>query len=209
MPFAMRLLAPLCASLLLVSSPVLAETEPPVEDDEAPAPEPPKALPPTPFLPPPPVDYSHPEPPRSKWYGWQNLTADGAALTIFILAAGQRDGEALLWSGLATYALAGPIIHFAHENVGGGFASLGLRVGAPLGGMLLGCAADDSKGMFGCIGGAALGFIVGYTAAVAIDASVLAYEPESSARTSKARPLIVPTAAWSPHGGTLGLQGIF
>ena len=34
--------------------------------------------------------------------------------------------------GLSTYVLGGPIVHFAHGNAGKGFASLGLRVGAPL-----------------------------------------------------------------------------
>jgi hypothetical protein len=78
--------------------------------------------------------------------------------------------------------LGGPIVHWAHENVGRSFGSLGIRVGAPVVDAGLGCVAVGNSEEFGCLGGFVLGGILGTAAAVAIDAAALAYEsaPENT-----------------------------
>lgn len=124
--------------------------------------------------------------PREVWYGGQTLAADGVALLLVVAGAalagssgsGGSAGGAVAILGLATYVLGGPIVHFAHRNVNGGFGSLGLRVGVPIVGGAIGCAADDNSGMFGCLGGAAAGVALGILAAVIIDSAALARTTE-------------------------------
>lgn len=155
--------------------------------------------------------YAHPREPRRRWYGWQILAGDGTAVTMLFLAA-RFDSETLAWSAVAAYAFGGPIIHWSHGNVGTGFVSLALRVGLPSVGAYVGCAADDSEDfLFGrCFTGASLGGFLGYVTAVVVDAAVLAHADEAAPRSSaKARPLVAPTASWTNHGGTIGLQGLF
>lgn len=67
--------------------------------------------------------------PAETWYGWQNILIDAASLAVMLSAL---SGEsALLWTGIGTQAIGGPIVHWTHGQVGRGFASLGLRVGLP------------------------------------------------------------------------------
>lgn len=208
----------LCACVLLATSSAAAqvgqgeEAQPDEETQEEAAPSPAPAPPPTAL---PPVELEPPPvaPPSGRtWYGWQNLTADGAAVVFLVFAAGAsgQGNDSLAWASLTTYALGGPIIHLAHGNPGTALGSVALRVGAPIGGAMLGCGAGGGDGEFGCLGGAALGFLAGYVTAVAVDAGALAYEEHEAPRGySKARPLVVPTAGLTRHGGTLGLQAIF
>ena len=127
----------------------------------------------------------------SRWYGWQNLAADGAALALVATAISleQRQGSpssALAYGALGTYALGGPIIHLIHQNYGRSAASVGMRVGGPIVLGALGAAAEDCGnhgGEFCGLGGALLGASLGVVAAVAVDAAVLAYDdaPEAEA----------------------------
>jgi hypothetical protein len=66
------------------------------------------------------------------WYGWQILLADAASIAC---AAITEHGECIV--GLA---LSGPVVHSLHGHVGRGFASLGLRVGLPLLGGIIGAS---------------------------------------------------------------------
>ena len=61
---------------------------------------------------------------KTTWYGWQTAIADGAAI-----AGGLVTGNALVLAG--GFTVGAPIVHWAHGNVLRGFASLGVRVGAP------------------------------------------------------------------------------
>ncbi|MBI2390463.1 MAG: hypothetical protein HYV09_12815 [Deltaproteobacteria bacterium] len=210
----------LTACIVLTTSMAAAQTEPEEaaattdteEGEAAPAPSatPPSAataLPPM-DLEPPPVS---PKPVRT-WYGWQNLAIDGAAVTLLYVAgnASGRDNDSFGYGAVATYALGGPIIHLAHGNPGTALGSLALRVGAPVGGAMLGCAADADSSELGCLGGAVVGFLLGYGTAVAVDAAALAYEEHEAPRAwSKTRPLVTPTASWTGHAGSIGLQGLF
>ena len=66
--------------------------------------------------------------PRRRWYGWQTLITDGAALAV----VGSDTGEVALPAVLAAYEFGAPIVHFAHGHVGKGLASLGMRLGSTL-----------------------------------------------------------------------------
>lgn len=137
---------------------------------------------------------------KSQWYGWQTLIVDGAWILggTPVSAASPGAGAALILGG---YFLGGPIVHWAHGQVGRGFADFGIRVGAPIVLSLLGYAAlhkgngNDFDGAAGAVIGAALGII----GAIVIDASVLAYEPgdddddDGAARTTRRNARVMPT----------------
>jgi hypothetical protein len=63
--------------------------------------------------------------PKTTWYGWQTLLVDGGTV-----AATLATQEPLVYLGGMT--LGSPIVHWAHGNVLQGFASLGVRVIAPI-----------------------------------------------------------------------------
>jgi hypothetical protein len=78
----------------------------------------------------------------SRWYGWQTLTVDGAALVLGLAGAGlgSADGAGLALGG---YLLGAPTVHLVHDRAGVGLASLGLRIGAPLVGVGVAAASAD------------------------------------------------------------------
>ena len=164
-------------------------------------------------------DASEEELEKPRWYGWQTLATDGAALTSIVLGVTQRDGDPLLALGLGGYLLGAPTVHLVHDRVGTGLASLGLRVGAPLTGMMLGAAATDCSNasddhdFAGCgEEEGAWGFVLGVGAAIAIDAAVLAREPArrpARERTSATRPRLAPGIALTPEKRALVLSGTF
>jgi len=165
---------------------------------------------------------------ETKWYGWQTLLVDGVTSTTGLLLIGSGNYE-LQDAGLGIlvggYALGGPVVHWANGQVGKGFASLGLRVGAPLvaglSGALVGAAfSGDSCGGRVCNDtgvavGAVLGTVGGVIAALVIDTAVLArktvkVEPE----VARAR---APKLTWTPTAGfdskrqaaNIGISGTF
>ncbi|HKE18856.1 MAG TPA: hypothetical protein VKB80_28470 [Kofleriaceae bacterium] len=103
-------------------------------------------------------------------YGGQIFAVDGI---LAAMALGSGSGEVLLGLGLT-----GPVIHTAHGHLGTGFASLGLRVGAPIAGAYAGAAICNSRGDsnegYDCLSTAFLGFAVGAVVALGIDYFVLA-----------------------------------
>ncbi len=118
------------------------------------------------------------------WYGWQTLTMDGVAvMSGGILAKAGYDNAGWVWVG--TYAFGPPVVHALHGHVGIAFADLGIRVVLPtlttLAGAAIGCSGgsndDDGFGnLASCVTGVAVGFLVGYAGAIAVDAAVLARE---------------------------------
>lgn len=162
------------------------------------------------------------------WYGWQPLVADGLTFTVFMASAfnTHRNGSGILLATGASYLLVPPIIHLAHGRPGIAAASLGLRLGVPLGAALLGGGLASGCGDGYCgIAGAALGFVVGIVAASAIDVGALSNEEgndappaEEAAATPPARVRPPPprSVALTPVGGPrreggfdLGLGGTF
>lgn len=157
--------------------------------------------------------------PRRAWYGWQILLADGGGQTLAFalgvtLANYREAGMIAGATGLATYALGGPSVHFAHGNVGKGFGSLGLRVGLPVvgvaAGVALGCGLSEDQYFCGFWGFP--GFIVGAFSAIAIDAGALAYDEvprEETARRSRGLMSLAVLPLASPDGGGLSVKGAF
>ena len=165
---------------------------------------------------------------ESKWYGWETLLVDGAALTLgsVLMAAGDDYDTTGLGAGvlITGYAVGGPIVHWSNGQVGKGFASLGLRLGAPIvvgfGGLAFGAllGAGACNGTSDCVTGgaavgAALGVIVGGAAAIAIDSAALARkrvlvtdEPQEQGKIRWQ-----PTAGYDPkrQAATIGVGGTF
>jgi hypothetical protein len=88
--------------------------------------------------------------------------------------AGGVPGNYLMGTGVAGYALGGPIVHFGHKNPGRGMASFALRVPMPI---LLGygTVAVVCKGGTGDFCGlvAIPGALLGMAVAITIDAAAL------------------------------------
>ena len=161
--------------------------------------------------------------PRTRWYGWQTLITDGASLAMLMGAASSNDsaGTWLALSGL-TYSLGGPTVHWAHGNVGKGAASLGLRLGLPVGlgllGYATGSALSGGKGYGGAVFGA-LGFVLGFPAAMAIDSAALAREdveedePDTQGKVQTTPRVaafqVHPDVQTSHTGAQVGVRGTF
>lgn len=187
--------------------------------ESVPAPAPPSLPPPTnpPVWTRPPepapdasVDRWEPPPKARVWYGGQTLLVDALSIGAVLLGA-TSDGGSLAAAGGLGYVFGGPIVHAAHGHVGKPFASFGMRVGLPIGGALLGCAAQGKQGGdFGCLGGAALGFLAGGIAAISLDAGVIAYDdaPEGDAPRAPIAG-VTPSLVVARDRASLGLHGWF
>ncbi|TKD12731.1 hypothetical protein [Polyangium fumosum] len=120
-----------------------------------------------------------------RWYGWQTLIGVVAGDLVSVVGM----GTPITYVGIAGHVLTGPIVHWAHGHVGKGFASLGLNVGLPLGGGLLGLMAGAGTG-YEAIGYVAIGALVGYVAAPALDMAVFSTEtveaPQESVKGARA-----------------------
>lgn len=120
-----------------------------------------------------------------RWYGWQSLSADGAALLLLIAAGASSDQRNQLpavfgYGSLGVYLLGGPVSHFAHDNPGRALGSLAMRAGLPLafgaaGSQLEDCSGDEGYDLCGIVG-ALLGGTLGIATAITIDAALLSYE---------------------------------
>ena len=155
---------------------------------------------------------------ETTWYGWQTLIADGTSLLVLPIVAGVTQSPTLGAVAFGGYVLAPPFIHGAHGRWGIFAASLGLRVGMPVLGGLLGAAAEggDCGGDICVPVGAAIGVAIGVLGAVALDASLLSYETDEPDPRYRARAEKPSHLAWSPtiaprkEGGfTLGLGATF
>jgi hypothetical protein len=112
----------------------------------------------------------------TEWYGWQTLAVDVGAVALAGIAT--RQGSAsLAYLAIGSYALAAPIVHFAHGEGGRGGGSLGLRLGLPI---LVGFALSQAEqsncsGEFCGLGGLVVGAGLGVLTAIVLDASALAW----------------------------------
>jgi hypothetical protein len=151
---------------------------------------------------------------QTEWYGAPIILSDLAALSLSLAAAStvkssSEFGVGLLVAGVGTYVLGGPIVHFSEDRIGTGFASLGLRLGAPLlGGAIglgIGSSADSGCTGEGCGLGAVLlaaaGFGIGLLVAPIVDSAVLARKPVTHSKLSLS---VTPT--YQPATGETGLS---
>lgn len=122
------------------------------------------------------------------WYGWQTLTVDAVPIALF-LAAVPAEGQAeidLMGIGGLAFAIGGPVLHLAHRRPGFAGASLGIRLGLPIAGSLIGAISskcepqpyqDPDDGCTVTTRYAYLGAMVGVFSASILDASLFAFEP--------------------------------
>lgn len=124
-----------------------------------------------------------------RWYGWQTLI--GVLAGDLLAVVGQ--GTALTYVGVAGHVLTGPIVHWAHGHVGNGFASLGLNVGMPLGGGLIGLAAGAGDG-WDALAFAGIGAAIGYIAAPALDMAIFSTETVDAPVEKKGARVLLPSS---------------
>jgi len=141
---------------------------------------------------------------QRRWYGYQTLLVDGASIAALFANPGLGAGGLIL---------GGPAVHTANGHVGKAFGSLGLRVGAPIAGIMAGAALEGAASggcsdEWGCLGGAAIGFFVGGVSAIVIDSAVLANDdvPASERGPSIA---LKPTISIGKRDLAAGLTGWF
>lgn len=172
---------------------------------------------------PPPAQWSPPAPTaqeRRYWYGWQTLIVDGASIVTSVAASISPSHPIVgLPLGGAGLLLGGPIVHWAHGNLGKGFASLGILLATGLvGGGIgvgIGCAAEfveRCRGEFESLGklsGFLLGLNVGATVGSAIDVSLLAYGTRPEAAWPARRVSVLPALDVRRDRLVLGLGGTF
>jgi hypothetical protein len=150
-----------------------------------------------------------PHAPTRSWYGWQTLTIDAGNLAFAGVVAATVRGEpglAVLWlvPPALGHVFGAPVVHWAHDNGGTGWASLGMRVGGPLlAGLIVRSAAEPSEG---CGAACWTAISVGYLVPVALDAAVFSWEKPASPAP---RPSVAPTASMKKDGLVLGMQGTF
>jgi hypothetical protein len=150
-------------------------------------------------------------------YGRYTLVADLGSLGI--VASGAlvpQHAEWFLGAGLTTFALGGPIVHCAHGQYTRSVASLGVRIGLPLAGLLLGdgiqqlTSGGDPHPWEAWDGPPSpwwlLGTFGGFVAASVVDSTVLAggYRPKPRAAVTWA-----PSARVGQGGLALGVVGAF
>ncbi|WP_437997559.1 hypothetical protein WMF26_43605 [Sorangium sp. So ce185] len=154
--------------------------------------------------------------PKRVWYGWQHLLVLGGTAILVPIAVG-TENEVLAWWSVSTFALGGPVTHWANGNLGKGFASLGLNAGCTLGGGMVGLLAGkavDARG-WDEVAGIMLGSSAGLLTANIIDIAVLEREERSIAdsyeyiRLRSPRLRLAPHVALAPDRATLGLGGAF
>lgn len=149
-----------------------------------------------------------------RWYGWKTLLADGISagtmLTGWLLE--ERDktgGELILVGGALGYLFVPGAIHFSHRNAGRAFVSMGIRLGMPLAGAILGASLTSGCDQVLCEEqGATIGVISGMGAALALDATFLAYErPRGRPQHDVAKARLIPLVSLAPQRALLGIGG--
>jgi hypothetical protein len=174
------------------------------------------------------VPATAPPPPRTEnhWYGWQTLVVDAGWIMLGVLGSGSNS-SAVSVVGIVTYFLGGPVVHWAHGHGAKGAIDLGIRLGAPVVGALLGLgiggladhghtiSSDGGGATDGAIVGAVLGAFIGLVGAITVDAAVLANEdvpatsPHARAKTAPSRLVLVPIANVSHDKSTFGFGARF
>ena len=149
---------------------------------------------------------------QRRWYGWQTLLTDAAALGLLVGAA---SSQSTATPGLALYALGGPGVHAGHGHAGKALGSLALRVSLPVTVGYVGYAIDSANcgesEWFCGLEGAAAGILVGTVAAITIDSAVLANEDAVGATRKNAsrRVRFAPAVSVVPGRYSAGLVGTF
>ena len=135
------------------------------------------------------------------WYGYQILGADAA---VFAIAAGTHEGDLYFgWVGT------GAAVHAAHGHGGRAVASVVMRAGLPVAGLLLG--ASSAKGCSGdlCeLGPALIGGMLGMGIAEVTDVA-MAWDEEQVAVPKAARSWTPVASVRHDRGATFGIAARF
>jgi hypothetical protein len=146
------------------------------------------------------------------FYGWANLLtgAGGIGLVSLVLAVDDGDAQELffLW-GAAIYTVGGSVAHGCNDELGKAFASLGMRVGAGVAGMLVGLSAAQACDVpEECEDRMIYGGLIGAGAATLVDGLVLGWTNDEHAADGRGTSVRIHAAA-SGHNLALGLGGVF
>jgi hypothetical protein len=132
---------------------------------------------------------------RTHWYGWQTLLVDAGSVVLLFVGAAQ--------AGIVGYIAGPPVVHAVHGQAGAAVGSGLLRLTLPVALAMVGLelASQVNSGgntlgnaFFGFFGGA----FVGVVAASTIDASLLAWEPQRAAPTTRGALPVAPSIAITP-----------
>ncbi len=136
--------------------------------------------------------------PRTHWYGWQTLLADGASVSLLC-----SPYTAIV--GIAGFVVASPVIHGVHGRAGAAVGSAALRLVMPVGGALMGLevasklTSPNSPNALGdVIMGGLAGAFLGVLGASAIDAALLGWEPARAPSATKGATQAAPSIALVP-----------
>ena len=169
----------------------------------------------------------HGMPTKRVWYGWQTLLVLGSSATFGVVTAIVGDvsnADALTVVGLsvggAGLMLGGPIVHWAHGNIGKGFGAFGLHFGVPIVsggvGVAIACGAGgcrNSANGFGIFFGLLIGGSLGSIAATVIDVTALSYEQSVPVASTASRRApgwtLVPDLQITREKTTFGFAGAF
>lgn len=155
------------------------------------------------------------EPPQEErhWYGWQALAVDGAAAALglgglALLSSDDSQGYEererlaglMALGGAVAYGVGAPAIHLLHQRPWQALGSLGLRAGLPVLGGAVGLGAATCPPATGDYGNCGLpellmGAIAGTLVAVALDASLLAWDSPRSDAPTQGRLGIAPVVS--------------
>ena len=151
-----------------------------------------------------PAASSQPAPPPPSgsrvWYGYQLLFVDAASVLLLVGGAADESSSAGLVSGLGLvlWTLNGPVVHGIHGHPIRALVSIPVRVGIPLGCVVLGAllsqatagvpSGDQEQDPLAWVGGAVLGGVVGVLGAVVIDDVVLPWDEAPAPDESLLRP---------------------
>jgi hypothetical protein len=140
-------------------------------------------------------------------YRLQIGIANAAGIAMIVATAGS---DRALELSIATFIFASPAVHLFHDRPTRALASLGLHVGVPLLGILVGVGVGggnrpaDEDDLGPAIIGGLIGAAAGAAIASIIDISVLA----KNDAPSRVLPVIAPTPGGA-GGMTFGLAGAF
>ncbi len=137
---------------------------------------------------------------EKRWYGWQTLLTDGAAILTI--------GEVPALS-IGTYLLGGPVVHWAHGNVEKGFLSLGIRTAPTL--LIYGALSSyDGGSVDNCVSLAVVG-VLGVLASIAVDSAAIARDkvPVESPSLALGGVRLIPSVAATGKQTSFVLGGTF
>jgi hypothetical protein len=157
------------------------------------------------------------------WYGDQILIADAVTMSLTTVglamanrntSSGRTPDTTLAVIGYASYVLTAPIIHGVHERWGMVPASMGLRVGLPVMGLLYGalsrqCSEDADTSSCDTTLAAEVGLLSGMVVATVLDASLFARENREYEWQETSSVGIAPAFSAANKSGELRVFGTF